>query len=411
MGRDDRRRDRRHQRCFARTLTVLFAVCAAGAAAFDSSVALAQDLRDGPKAGAKERDAQLQTVRKEIKALEGRLARQVAERDDSARALRSAELEAAAGARKLAELRARMRAQQGQQRSLGEQTGRANTRLASERAALGRQVRLSYMNGREELFKLLLSQESPASLGRMLVYYGYFNRARSERIEAVSAEVAKLRELGSETDRVAAELADLETAQAAQVAALARARDERKVAVAKLETGIADASGAMKKLRADEKRLTELVVQLTELMAGFPVDTEQPFGKLKGKLAWPVQGRLAGDYGQLRDGGPVRWSGVLLEAGQGAQVRAVYHGRIAFADWLPGLGLLVVVDHGDGYMSLYGHNEALLKEPGDWVEPGEPIAQVGDSGGRARPGLYFEIRQNGEPVNPHAWIGAKAAAR
>ncbi len=383
---------------------MLLAWCAVGAAAsFGVSLALAQST--------KERDVQLQAVRKEIQALEGRLASQVAARDDNARALRSAELEAAAGARKLAELRARLRAQTGQQRSLGEQTSRAKSRLAAEQAALGRQVRLSYMNGREELFKLLLSQESPAGLGRMLVYYGYFNRARSHRIGAVGAEVGKLRELGSESDRVTAELAELEAAQAAQVAALAESRDERKAALAKIETGIASASTAMTKLRADEKRLAELVVQLTELMAGFPVDTEQPFGKLKGKLAWPVPGRLAGDYGQPRDGGPMKWSGVLLEASQGTPVRAVYHGRVAFADWLQGLGLLVIVDHGDGYMTLYGHNEALLKEPGDWVEPGEPIAQVGDTGGRARSALYFEIRQNGEPVNPHPWIGAKPPAR
>jgi septal ring factor EnvC (AmiA/AmiB activator) len=146
-------------------------------------------------------------------------------------------------------------------------------------------------------------------------------------------------------------------------------------------------------------------------MAGFPVDTEEPFAGLKGKLAWPVQGRLAGDYGQPRGTGPVKWNGVLLEAAAGVPVRAVYHGRVAFADWLQGLGLLVIVDHGAGYMSLYGHNEALLKESGDWVEPGEPIAQVGDTGGQTRPGLYFEIRYNGEPVNPHPWIARRAVAR
>ena len=123
-------------------------------------------------------------------------------------------------------------------------------------------------------------------------------------------------------------------------------------------------------------------MQLTELMAGLPVDTEQPFGKLKGKLAWPVQGRIAGDYGQPRGGGPVKWSGVLLEASQGTPVRAVYHGRVAFADWLPGLGLLIIVDHGDGYMSLYGHNEALLKEPGDWVAA-RRVDRAGRGHGRA----------------------------
>jgi septal ring factor EnvC (AmiA/AmiB activator) len=146
-------------------------------------------------------------------------------------------------------------------------------------------------------------------------------------------------------------------------------------------------------------------------MAGFPVDTDEPFAKSKGKLAWPVQGRLAGDFGQPRGAGPVKWNGVLLEAAAGTPVRAIHRGRVAFADWLQGLGLLVIVDHGGGYMSLYGHNEALLKESGDWVEPGEPIAQVGDTGGQARPGLYFEIRLNGEPVNPNAWMAKRPAAR
>jgi murein hydrolase activator len=124
-----------------------------------------------------------------------------------------------------------------------------------------------------------------------------------------------------------------------------------------------------------------------------------------------VQGKLAGDYGQPRGPGPIKWNGVLLEAAAGTPVRAVYHGRVAFADWLQGLGLLVIVDHGGGYMSLYGHNEALLKESGDWVEPGEAIAQVGDTGGQARAGSYFEIRYNGEPVNPHPWIARRPAVR
>jgi septal ring factor EnvC (AmiA/AmiB activator) len=267
------------------------------------------------------------------------------------------------------------------------------------------------MNGREELFKLVLSQDSPATLGRMLVYYDYFNRARSERIAAVSEDLARLRDLGTRSDDVAAGLAALETEQAAQVESLARARDERRALVAKLDAGIADSNANIAKLKADEKRLGELVEQLKELMAGFPVETEEPFDKLKGKLAWPVQGRIIGDYGQPRGGGPVKWSGVLLEARQGTTVRAVYHGRIAFADWLPGLGLLIIVDHGDGYMSLYGHNEALLKEPGDWVEPGEAIAQVGDTGGQPQPALYFEIRHDGDPTNPHPWIAAKGPNR
>jgi septal ring factor EnvC (AmiA/AmiB activator) len=267
------------------------------------------------------------------------------------------------------------------------------------------------MTGREELFKLLLSQESPATLGRMLVYFDYYNRARTARIGAVAGELAKLGELGAETARVEQELAVLEVAQAREVAALEKSRDERRAAVARIDADVRDGTAAVDKLRAEERRLAELVVRLGELMEGFPVETDEPFARLKGKLAWPVQGRLAGDYGQPRGTGPVKWNGVLLETSAGTQVQAVYHGRVAFADWLQGLGLLVIVDHGGGYMSLYGHNEALLKESGDWVEPGEPIAQVGDTGGQTRAGLYFEIRYNGEPVNPHPWIARRPAAR
>ncbi|HEY9183360.1 MAG TPA: peptidoglycan DD-metalloendopeptidase family protein, partial [Gammaproteobacteria bacterium] len=328
-----------------------------------------------------------------------------ASRDAGARALRSAEVGIADAARKLAEVRSELRSQQNARRDLGQNTDRANQRLAAERTALARQVRLHYMTGREELFKLLLSQESPATLGRMLVYFDYYNRARTMRIAAVSTELAKLDELESATARVEEELTALEAKQATELEALERSRDDRRAAVAKLDAEIRDANSAAAKLKSEERRLTEVVKRLAELAAGFPVDNEEPFSRVKGKLAWPVQGRLAGDYGQPRGaGGPVKWTGVLLEAGAGTPVRAVYHGRVAFADWLQGLGLLVIVDHGGGYMSLYGHNEALLKESGDWVEPGETIAQVGDSGGQARPGLYFEIRYNGEPVNPHPWI-------
>jgi septal ring factor EnvC (AmiA/AmiB activator) len=353
----------------------------------------------------------LTAVRKEIKALQERIARETTRRDEGARALRAAEVEIAAATRKLAELRGNVRIQQTARRDLTQETERANRRLAAERAALARQVRSSYMTGREELFKLLLSQESPSALGRMLVYFDYYNRARSARIDTVAGELEKLATLDQETARVETELAALEAAQAREVATLTRSRDERRAVVAELEAEIRDGTAAVAKLRSEEQRLADLVTRLSELMAGFPVDTDEPFVSLKGKLPWPVQGKLVGDYGQPRGTGPVKWNGVLLEASAGTAVRAVYHGRVAFADWLQGLGLLVIVDHGGGYMSLYGHNEALLKESGDWVEPGEAIAQVGDTGGQARAALYFEIRHNGEPVNPHPWIVRRNAAR
>jgi septal ring factor EnvC (AmiA/AmiB activator) len=185
---------------------------------------------------------------------------------------------------------------------------------------------------------------------------------------------------------------------------LERSRDERRTLLASLDSAIADANQNIKRLTAEEQRLAKLVKELSELMAGMALGGEEPFARHKGKLSWPVQGKIAGDYGRPREGGPLVWNGVLLEAPQGSAVRAVYRGRVAFADWLPGFGLLLIVDHGDGYMSLYGHNATLLKESGDWVERGEEVAQVGDTGGQARPSLYFEIRASGQPVDPHDWI-------
>lgn len=368
------------------------------------SLGLAQDRRESETA--------LSAVRKEIKELQARIARETTRRDEGTRALRAAEVEIADATRKLAEVRADLKTQENARRDLTQETQRANRRLAAEKEALARQVRSSYMTGREELFQLLLSQESPAALGRMLVYFDYYNRARSARIDVVAGELTKLAELDRARARVEADLAALEAAQATEVAALEKSRNDRRVAVAKLDEDIRDGSAAVSKLRAEEERLADLVLRLSEVMVAFPVETDEPFAQSKGKLAWPVQGRISGDYGQSRGGaGPVKWNGVLLEAPAGTPVRAVYHGRVAFADWLQGLGLLVIVDHGGGYMSLYGHNEALLKESGDWVNPGEPIAQVGDTGGQARPGLYFEIRLNGEPVNPNPWIAKRPAAR
>jgi septal ring factor EnvC (AmiA/AmiB activator) len=371
------------------------------AAALGTSLALGQDRRDS--------EAELAAVRKEIKALQDKIARETTRRDEGALKLRAAEVEIAAATRKLGEVRGDLKAQETARRDLERQSQRASRSLAAEKDALARQVRSSYMAGREELFKLLLSQESPAALGRMLVYFDYYNRARSKRIAAVAGDLAKLEELEAATARVEAQLATLEAAQAREVEVLEKSRDERRALVAKLDAIVRDGNAAVAKLRAEEQRLADLVRRLSEVMAGFPVDTDEPFAQSKGKLAWPVQGRIAGDFGQSRGAGPIKWNGVLLEAAAGTPVRAIHRGRVAFADWLQGLGLLVIVDHGGGYMSLYGHNEALLKESGDWVEPGEPIAQVGDSGGQSRAGLYFEIRSNGEPVNPSAWMAKRAA--
>jgi len=346
----------------------------------------------------------LSDVREQIEAVQRRLARQTGERDDGISALKGVEFQIAATRSELERLGAGVREQQDRHRALTEQRHRAAARLDAERAALAQQVRLSYMTGREEFFKLLLSQENPASLGRMMVYYDYFNRARSARIGAVAAELQTLSLLTEQVVEVQGELDSVKSAEQAELAQLQRSRDDRQRLLVELQANVSATGSEIEQLREEERRLQQLLVELGELLAGFPVSSEEPFAQLRGRLAWPVRGRLASDYGQRRGAGPLTWNGVLLESVQGTPVRAIYHGRVAFADWLPGLGLLLIVDHGDGFMSLYGHNETLLKESGDRATPGEVIALVGDSGGRGQPALYFEIRYNGEPVDPHLWV-------
>jgi len=355
-------------------------------------------------AGQADAERELEAVRDRIEGLEARVARQTADRRDQAAALKQVELELARAAQELSRLRADLKRQQARQRELARQVETARVSLVGERDALGAQVRLSYMTGRQELIKLLLSQENPTDLGRMIVYYDYLNRARSARIGDVTAQLEQLAALVEQSAATERELDALETAQQAELAAREQARAVRAGLLDELDRSIVEAGGQIENLREEERRLADLLLELGELLAGFPVDSEEPFADLRGRLAWPAPGRLAGDFGQSRGGAAVRWNGVLLEAARGTPVRSIYHGRVAFSDWLPGLGLLIIVDHGDGYMSLYGHNEALLKDSGDWVTPGEAIAQVGDSGGQAIPSLYFEIRQNGAPVDPHRWI-------
>ena len=144
------------------------------------------------------------------------------------------------------------------------------------------------------------------------------------------------------------------------------------------------------------------MLELGDILAAFPAGTDEPFASLKGKLPWPAQGRIDEDFGKSRGGTRPRWNGVLLAAEPGTPVRAVYHGRVAFSDWLPGLGLLLILDHGDGYLSLYGQNEVLLRESGEWVAPGEILGQVGSAGGRS--GVYFELRHDGKPIDPGDWM-------
>ena len=352
----------------------------------------------------------LQTVRSEIRILEDRLASQQAEREGGLLVLKEAELKSAAAARALREVREHLAAQLARQQVLHEDTRLASARLDRERGALAEQVLMSYVAGRQEMLKLLLNQGSPSRLGRMVVYYDYLNRARSQRLDAVEVEIETSTRLATETARVAQELSRLEQTQADELYVLESSKNERRLVLAKLEQDLATSGDEMRQLRGEEQRLGELLARLESSPTGFPLEAVGDFPSVRGELAWPISGSIVSDFGQARAGGRLRWNGVVMGAPGGTPVRAVHYGRVAYADWLPRLGLLIILDHGAGYMSLYGHNEALLKESGAWVARGDIIAHVGDSGGQTQTALYFEIRQDGEPIDPHPWMGRDLSA-
>jgi septal ring factor EnvC (AmiA/AmiB activator) len=239
----------------------------------------------------------------------------------------------------------------------------------------------------------------------MMVYYDYFNAARLERMELIRRNLNKLTRIEREISEEERRLQQLHAKVEQEKAQLEKAQVERQRIIAGLSRELQGKEQALKGLKADEKQLQSLLVKLQEVLADIPLDstTDNPFKTRKGKLPWPSKGRVAASFGSARVVGKLRWDGVLIAAPEGREVRAIHHGRVAFADWLRGFGLLLIIDHGEGYMSLYGHNQSLFKETGEWVEPGEVVAQVGNSGGRNEPGVYFGIRHNGEAEDPKRW--------
>jgi septal ring factor EnvC (AmiA/AmiB activator) len=278
--------------------------------------------------------------------------------------------------------------------------------LAKERAALGSQLRAAYALGREEPLKLLLNQREPARAGRMFAYYGYFGRARGEQIERIVAHVARLVELEHSLTTADEKLAALENTQREQLAQLQTARSERGVVLQSFRSEARSRAASLDRLKQQQSLLEKLLRELRRAAQRFPVEGRGPFATLKGQLAWPVEGRTLARFGERR-AGALRWEGMLLAAERGAPVRAIYHGRVLYADWLAGLGLLVIVDHGDGYLSLYGHNDQLYRKVGERVTAGDILAAAGDSGGRERPQLYFEIRRSGRPLDPQPWFRSR----
>ena len=357
------------------------------------------------KATPTQKEAELRKVNSKIEKVRKSVNADIEKRDRLSVQLRDAELGVQDARKRLDAVRAERIATEARLRELELERAKLEKDLAGERGALAGELRAAYVNGREEEIKLLLNQEDPATFGRMLQYYGYLGRARAERIGSIRD---KLEQLAQVREKIAAEharLQELEAGQEREVTALRSAQDKRSKAVASIDSQTKSRGGELQRLESQARGLEKLIADLRKALQDVPVAKQAPFEPLKGKLPWPVQqGRVLARFGQPRAGGSMRWQGMLIGTDRGARVRAPFAGRVAYADWLPGMGLMLVVDHGGGYMSLYGHNEELFRKVGDPVAAGDVIGSVGDTGGHNQPALYFEVRRGRQPVDPETWL-------
>ena len=355
-------------------------------------------------------EQELATVRARISSLRGEVRKATEQRDAETARLRETEEKRAAAGDQLDASRADLRASEQRLASLQRERAEHERGLAAERGRLEETLRLAYYSGGQERLKLLLGEDDPGELARMMVYQAYLANSRADRRRGVRDHLAEISRLEQESAAETDKLRELEQRRKRELVALEDARDERADAVASLDRRIRDRSSTIKEMEGREQTLVDLLDRLRAALSDYPVQGDRPFTALRGKLTWPVNGRLLADFGEVR-AGAMRWNGVLVGADRGSEVHAVANGRVAFADWLPGLGLLVIVEHGDGYMSLYGHNDTLRKAAGDWVRPGDVLGTVGDTGGQAHPALYFEIRRGKTPQNPHPWFQKQLARR
>jgi murein hydrolase activator len=385
-----------------RRLTALCVAIASIGLYCASTRAAAPETADSAQAKAK-----LAAVRARIAALTNRLGNELKQRDASSARLRETELVITAKRQRWEALRAAEAAAERRRSELRGEQLRDQNALQEERDALAAQVRAAYMIGRQEQLKLLLNQSDPARLGRTLAYYGYFAEKRSSKIDTIQGQVLRLQQLVTEIDQQSAQLQTLENDASREMAGLERARADRADALAALSKQVASGNQELAELKREEQAVESLVADLEQVLQDFPVDATQSFDRMRGKLPWPVLGRVTAHYQEqhANSAAAMRWNGEMIEAARGAKVRAPYFGRVVYADWLQGLGLLLIIGHSGGYMTLYGHAEVLYKSVGDWVAPGDVIAALSDANGAA-PQLYFEIREGRKTVDPKAWLKA-----
>lgn len=360
---------------------------------------------------------ELDNLRKHISALQKELEKTSESQSEAADELRESERAISHGKRKLAELSLQHRAADHTLGALRQQAQQLERDMQSQQAMLGKLLYQQYLGGKQEYFKLLLNNHDPDQAAREMRYYEYIARGRSIWLNTLRINLAQLNEIVQQTQHKSGEIAALQEEENVQQKILEKDKLARQHVISQFAQQLKQQRHEIGRLQRDENRLSQLVAKLSKILKRqkgkgiFSNDKlpdnrfdGKPFEQLKGKLTLPVMGEVVNKFGSARPDSTVLWRGLLLRAASGQPVKSVAAGRVVFADWLRGFGNLLIIDHGKGYMSLYGNNETLYKQVGDILRGGDTVAAVGNSGGNENSGVYFELRHRGVPLDPINWI-------
>ncbi|MGB9130390.1 MAG: peptidoglycan DD-metalloendopeptidase family protein [Thiobacillus sp.] len=386
------------------------------------------------------KQSELDALKRRLQTLQQEFRHTQANRQEAADELRQSERAISTAVRQLRQLDGERQRTQGELKTLAQQSGATEARIREQQSHLAQALKGAYQRGQGDALKRILNGGDPNQTARDLRYLAHLSRAQHAMIESLRADLAQLSALQQQTEQKSSELAQLQAAHEAEQKKLQADKLAREQVLRKLSVQIQQQQRQISTLKRDEQNLTKLVERLNRLMAqqaareraariakqkqaaaqnaaGQPrrpvaVNTEtpvafrsdQPFSRLKGSLRLPVAGELMNRFGAPREGGGVNWRGLFIRSAQGTAVKAIAAGQVVFSEWLRGFGNLIIVDHGEGYMSLYSNNESLYKQVGERVQPGDAIASVGNSGGQPESGLYFEMRHQSRPVNPLLWV-------
>ncbi len=374
------------------------------------------------------RQSELKALKQRLHVLQQDFRKTQSSQREAADELRQSEQAISTGLNQLRQLDGERQRTETTLKALTQQADATAARIRRQQTQLAQALKAAYVRGQGDALKLILSGADPNQTARDLRYLAWLSRAQQAIIEALRADLAQLETLQQSVTQKTDQLTQLQASREAEQKKLLADKGARERVLQKLSAQIQQQRKEISSLKRDERSLTQLVERLNRLMAqqakppagkegskpgrALAVNTEtpvafrsgHPFSALKGSLRLPVAGELMNRFGAPREGGGVSWKGLFIRAAQGVGVKAIAAGQVVFAEWLRGFGNLIIVDHGEGYMSLYSNNESLYKQVGDRVQPGDAIASVGNSGGQPDPGLYFEMRHQSRPVNPLLWV-------